>query len=56
VHNLRHDAEDGVVTADGGTVLLVFGLGMANLVELRLERIEEAWMMISVHDTVKMSE
>ena len=32
-----HGAEDGVVSADRGSVLVVLCFGMANLIELRLE-------------------
>ena len=34
-----HGAEDRVVPADGGAVLVVLGFGMANLVELGLKKI-----------------
>ena len=36
--HLSHGAEDGVVAADGGAVLVVLGLRVADLVELRLKR------------------
>ena len=34
---LRHCAEDGIVSADGGTVLVVLCFGVGHLVELRLK-------------------
>ena len=34
---LGHGTEDRVVAADGGTVLVVLGFGVAHVVELRLK-------------------
>ena len=36
---LGHGAEDGVVPADRGAVFVVLGLGVAHLVELRLQEV-----------------
>ena len=37
ISSLCHSSKDGVVSADGGTVLIIIGLCVANLIKLRLQ-------------------